>query len=408
MALAALRHWGTSQQLADHVVGGALGKSRLAGSDRAFVMELFYGVLRNRTLLDFWIRCLRQGRIDAELRDLLRIGLYQLLIARISPHAAVNETVELAAKKHRAIANAILRNASRQHEELLDQAKTQPLYVRWSHPEFLLERWDLNFGADVAAELCRWNNEPPPLYGRINQLKISPEQFLLKYRSADPVAGTDNFVVFSEFPQDALDRGECYLQDPSTRLACELLMVRPNDRVLDACAAPGGKAAYLAELMQNKGTIVACDRSSDRLKAVGENVRRLGASIVTPMEKDWLNDRSPAELNAAAPFDAVMVDAPCTNTGVMRRRVDVRWRLRPDDFERMADEQTNIVSAVLPLLKTKGALVYSTCSLEPEENDTVVARIVAAAPDLIVEEERRSLPWRHHFDGAFAVRLRKR
>jgi 16S rRNA (cytosine967-C5)-methyltransferase len=405
VALAALRRWRTSARLADEIVSRGLDESSLTGSDRAFATDLFYGVLRNRTLLDFWIGCLREGKIDHDLRDLLQLGLYQLLVARITPHAAVNETVALARLKYRGIGNAILRTASRNDVDLLSRAKTHPLSVRTSHPEFLIERWTRNFGGETAAELCAWNNEPPPLYGRINRLKTSLEQFRASCPSAEPIDGVDNFIKLERFPHEEFARGDCYLQDPSTRLACELLNVSPGQRVLDACAAPGGKTAYLAELMNNRGTIVACDRSAERLELVEQNSVRLGVSIVQTLQHDWLESAPGQSISSPEVFDAILVDVPCTNTGVMRRRVDLRWRLQPNDFDKMAADQSSIVSRVLPLLKPGGALVYSTCSLEPEENQMVIDRLTTAGANL--EETQESLPWRSGFDGAFVTRLRK-
>ncbi len=189
------------------------------------------------------------------------------------------------------------------------------------------------------------------------------------------------------------------MQDPSTALACELLAPQPGDRVLDACAAPGGKTAYLAELMQDQGAILAVDRDEQRVQRLEENLTRLGISSAKTQVHDW-SGTPPTEH-----FDRILVDAPCSNTGVMRRRVDVRWRLQPADFTRMPREQLAIVRAVLPLLKPGGTLVYSTCSLEPEENGQLVRQLLEEFPALQLEEERAILPWRDGLDGAFAARL---
>jgi 16S rRNA (cytosine967-C5)-methyltransferase len=157
--------------------------------------------------------------------------------------------------------------------------------------------------------------------------------------------------------------------------------------------------------MQNRGVIVACDRDRDRLQILKDNVDRLGATIVRAVRHDWTRNRPPEELLSIAPFDRVLLDAPCTNTGVMRRRIDVRWRLRPEDFNRMSDEQLVISRAVLRLLKPGGILVYSTCSLEREENEQVVRRLVAELPALALDTEKGALPFRDGFDGAFAAKF---
>jgi 16S rRNA (cytosine967-C5)-methyltransferase len=215
---------------------------------------------------------------------------------------------------------------------------------------------------------------------------------------------TTNFVEFHTFPSKALERGHCYIQDPSTALACCLLDPQPGERVLDACAAPGGKTAYIAELMKNRGTILACDRNPERIAILEENLARLCVKIAGVALCDWERDRVEEGILSARPFDRILVDAPCTNTGVIRRRVDLRWRLRPSDFARMQARQTEIIRSVLPLLKPGGVLVYSTCSLEPEENEEVIRRILADMPILCLEGQQSSLPFRDEIDGAFAAR----
>src|SRR5262249_5482793 len=154
---------------------------------------------------------------------------------------------------------------------------------------------------------------------------------------------------------------------------------------LDACAAPGGKTALLAQLMQNRGVIISCDRDRDRLQILKDNVGRIGATIVRTVHHDWTRNRLSDEIQSIAPFDRILLDAPCTNTGVIRRRIDVRWRLRFEDFSRMSNEQSIISRAVFPLLKRGGTLVYSTCSLEPEENQELVRRLRAELPTLGLE-----------------------
>ncbi len=384
-------------------MGRLLGDSKLSASDRAFALELFYGVLRNLTLLDFWIGCLRRAHVDVDLRDNLRLGLYQLFIAQVPEHAAVFESVALAPAKRRGFINGILRSAARQRDELQSQALKQPLSVRTSHPEFLITRWQKHFGAGATSTLCAWNNRPPSVFARINQLKISCAEFVQKYPDARALPMVENFVEFATaFPTEALHRGHCYIQDPSTRIACEMLDPQPGEEILDACAAPGGKTSYVAELMKNEGAIVACDRSPERANILQENLERLEVKIQRLVHHNW----GSAEISAG-PFDRVLVDAPCTNTGVMRRRVDLRWRLRPNEFERMRNQQLNIVHAVVPLLKRGGVLVYSTCSLEPEENQILVQRLLDEMSILQLDQERDCLPFRDGFDGAYVARLIK-
>jgi 16S rRNA (cytosine967-C5)-methyltransferase len=406
VALAALRTWRRKKEFADAIISRTLSASVLQSVDRAFVVELFYGILRNLTLLDFWIREVRRGHVDVDLRDLLRLGFYQIFIAKTPEHAAVYETVEITPKSQRAIVNAVLRSAARDRQGLQERAKSQPLHIRTSHPRFLIERWEEQFGTNATEALCAWNNQPPPIYARINRLKIDRQTFLERYQNARTLPAVSNFVELSS-PAKALEQGDCYVQDPSTAIACELLQPKPGEKILDACAAPGGKTAYVAELMENQGLIVGCDRDPARLNLLDENLARLGVRIAKIVCHDWTKSVVPPEILSEAPFDRILVDAPCSNTGVMRRRVDVRWRLKPADFNRMQTRQIQIARAAFPLLKPGGIFVYSTCSLEREENEDVVQPLLGELSILQLEEERRSLPFQDNFDGAFAARLRR-
>jgi 16S rRNA (cytosine967-C5)-methyltransferase len=405
IALQAQRAWRKSKRFADSIVSEALAKSDLTESDRAFTFELFYGVLRNLTLLDFWIGCLRSSQIDVALRDTLRIGLYQLFLLKTAPHAAVHETVELAPQRQRPIVNGMLRAAIRRQSQLLARADAAPPFVRTSHPQFLVERWQQHFGIQHTEELCKWNNLPAPTYGRINQLRIDREAFLRLYPHSRPLTSNPEFVEFDALSAGAITQGHCYIQDPSTAIACQILDPRAGEKILDACAAPGGKTGYIAQLMENRGTIVACDRDPARVQILKENMARLGVGIVQIFSHDWTRGHVPAEIAAMAPFDRILIDAPCSNTGVMRRRVDVRWRLQPVDFARMQRRQLEMLRALIPLLAANGVLVYSTCSLEPEENEQVLRGILDSASALNVAQEKCSLPFRDGFDGAFAAKI---
>ncbi len=403
----ALQRWRRGTEFADRIVGEIFARSALAPADRAFALELFYGVLRNLTLLDFWIAQLRSEPIDDGTRDLLRLGLYQIMLIDTAAHAAVFETVELAPRRARKLINAVLRRALREKEQLDETARRQALHILWSEPEFLVEKWSRQFGREATIELCAWNNRPAPVYARINRLKTNINDFLSRHHPGHLLPQRENFVYFPG-PRTAMQAGDCYVQDPSTMVACDLLAPEPGERVLDACAAPGGKTAYLAELMQNQGNIIAADRDAERLVRLRENLVRLGVRNAEVVQCDW---RDPGSIERCGlgerSFDKILLDAPCSNTGVMRRRVDVRWRLRPDEFERMAVQQLEILRAVAPFLKEEGSLVYSTCSLEPEENGALMEKFLESQPDFGLTNTKDSLPFRDHFDGAYAAECRR-
>ena len=404
LALNALRRWRNSREFADGIVQRQIVASAASRSDRGFAQELFYGVLRNLTLLDFFVRELRNSAIDDLSRDLIRLGLYQLFHLGTPAHAAVFETVELASPRRRSLINGMMRNAVRDRDRLKIEAARAPLYIRESHPEFLIIRWIEAFGENSAVALCRWNNSRGPIYARINTLRITRENFLKDNPRTRSISAHPLFVECEELPEEAIALGHCYIQDPSTALAVELLEPQSSETILDACAAPGGKTSYIAATTKNTANIVACDRDATRLGLLRQNLTHLGAANTQVIQHDWLHDRYPETLGLKQ-FDKILVDVPCTNTGVMRRRVDVRWRLRPADFGRMHEQQVRILGAIIPLLRPGGALVYSTCSIEREENEELVERLVQKIPTLKLEQTRTMLPWREHLDGAFAARF---
>jgi 16S rRNA (cytosine967-C5)-methyltransferase len=406
-ALNALGAWQTYKDRADTIISTILAAAKLGKSDRGFALELFYGVLRNLTLLDFWIGCLRVPPVDDDLRDILRLGLYQLMFLGIPDHAAVNESVELAHPKRRGFINGMLRTAVRDRDELRVRMKQQPLPVRSSHPGFLVTRWQKNFGLEATAALCNWNNQPAPVYARVNRLKLDLEQFKERYPGWKTVPRHPGFIKCTELPTEPLQRGHCYIQDLSTVMAGQLLDPQPGEKILDACAAPGGKTSHLAELMQNRGLIVACDREADRIRTLEQNLERLGVTIARVFRHDWTQKRVPKEIASNAPFDRILVDVPCTNTGVMRRRVDVRWRLQPGSVAKMRSQQLEIMQGVSGLLKPGGVMVYSTCSLEPEENEEAVQQLLLELSNWQLVETRFSRPFKDNMDGAFAARLER-
>lgn len=397
-ALEALTEWEDTSRYASDLIDEYGRRLKLSPPDRGLAQDLLYGVIRNIYLLDEVIERFRRGSVKPQTRQLLRLGLYQLLLTGIAEHAALNETVELARQHERSLVNAILRNAQRQKPELLAEIETWPLEDRCSHPDFLIRRWTAQYGESATADLCRWNNEPAPVYARLNPLipgaaeRVQSEPSLV-------VPGFPDFIQLEGAPKaEWIAAGLVYIQDPSTSLACRLLNPRPDETVLDACAAPGGKTGLLAALMENSGTIHATDSSEQRLGPTRDNLARLGVKNTTVSRVDWKTPEAARDLPL---FDAILLDAPCSNSGVMRRRIDVRWRIQERDFDRQAQAQLELLRNVARALKPGGRIVYSTCSLDHAENEDVIA-----ASGFAVESVITSLPWRDGHDGAYAALLR--
>ncbi|MEQ1841809.1 MAG: 16S rRNA (cytosine(967)-C(5))-methyltransferase RsmB [Verrucomicrobiales bacterium] len=401
-ALEALSTWEDTSRFASDILDDLSRSLRLSPPDRALAQEILYGTIRNLYLLDELISRFRRGSLNPLTQNLLRIGLYQLFKTEIAEHAAVNETVELARKHERSLINAILRNAQRKKPELLEEIETWPLEDRYSHPDFLVKRWIKQYDETSVESFCRWNNEPPVVFARINSLARDREALDRVRSESQPSMVGDSFPDFFQVTgapnPDWLREGLIYVQDPSTSLACRLLDPKPGEDVLDACAAPGGKTALLAALMNNEGRITATDNSPPRLDQLRENLQRLSVMNSEVKQADWSAPETPANFPA---FDAILLDVPCSNTGVMRRRVDVRWRIQERDLARQATNQSGMLRAAVKLLKPGGRIVYSTCSIDRAENESVIEQ-----SGLTVDKIVTSLPWRDGYDGAFAALLR--
>jgi 16S rRNA (cytosine967-C5)-methyltransferase len=405
----------------DNLLERALAGTRLSSADRKLCQELVYGIVRWEAALD-WLIARKTDRREqkAGLQNLLRLGLYQIFwLDRIPPHAAVHDTVELAKQygfgAQAGFVNALLRGYLREAEatrKLLADLKISRPALGFSHPEWLVEKWRARFGDEKTRQLLEWNNTPARTFARANSLKAGADMLLEIWRAenVEPEAVRRDwleenlvFELKSHPPLPSLESfrlGWFYLQDPSTLLAVAELNPQPGETILDLCAAPGGKATALAQRMQNQGHIVACDVFRERLKLLRENCARLGAGCVEAVLY------SKFKLRPAA-FDRVLVDAPCSNTGVLRRRVDLRWRITPAEIVRLRQTQLNLLKLAAPKLKPGGVLVYSTCSLEPEENVGVVKEFLAAHSDFKLETERELLPFADNLDGAYVARLKK-
>jgi 16S rRNA (cytosine967-C5)-methyltransferase len=406
LALDLLGRWTKSRRLADDLLEHALAESSLAGADRAFATELFYGCLRHKLALEFLLAQLAKTPPRPLVVDILKLGIYQLFFLNTPAHAAVNETVALA--KQRAsvtetkFVNAILRKAAA--TDLATALKKAEPWVRLSHPRWLWERWRQERGTPDTVALCDWNNRPPPMYMRLNTLKTSAPPSDIRTQPTNHQLCWRVEESTGLFQSESWLKGEFYIQDPSTLIAVDVLDPQPGESVLDMCAAPGGKTTYIAQKMQNHGRIIAADSSNSRLALVGENCRRLGVTIVATLACEGTRlDRC----LRGEQFECVLLDAPCSNTGVMRRRPDLRWRIEEKEIARLSALQLKLLGKAAEFVKPGGVLVYSTCSLEREENESVVEQFCQTHLQFGVETTRSTFPPRDSIDGAFVARLRK-
>lgn len=373
----------------------ALDRRLAAGSlgavDRGLVTELVYGVIRRRLTLD-WIlgQFVRRplASLPVWLRNLLRLSLYQLLyLTRIPAAAVCDEAVTLAKRRGHSgiggLVNGVLRTYLRDRESVVwpdpEREPVRHLSVLESHPEWIVDRWVARLGYAEAAALLALDNLPPPVVLRVNLLRARREDVCTRLRSRGIDCETSQLVpegVMLKSRSGSLEtlpelaEGLAQVQDEASMLIAHLVAPRPGERILDAAAAPGGKATHLAELMQDCGEVVAQDVHPEKLSLIRENARRLGLNSVRAVEGNALNSGEEGEVPPS--FDRVLLDAPCTGLGVLRRRPDARWRKDPGDVRALSDQQKAMLRSVAALVRGGGRLVYSTCSTEPEEGEEVV------------------------------------
>ncbi|HJU87880.1 MAG TPA: 16S rRNA (cytosine(967)-C(5))-methyltransferase RsmB [Gemmatimonadaceae bacterium] len=402
----------------------------LDARDRRWTQELVYGMLRRRAWIDAVLSARVRGglaRLDPDLIDLLRLGVYQLLFMRSVPaYAAIAQTVELTKARHgigaSKLANAVLRRVDREQETLevalpLPTDPVEALALHHSHPRWLVARWVGRWGAEETQRLLIANNTEPPTvlrpYGIVHeQLEASLESAGVRVDEVPLVRDSIQLresVSLTEL--GAFRQGLFFVQDPASTLVTQYASIPTGATVADLCAAPGGKTL---ELSRTASVVIAADRAAGRIERTLANFRRVEARNIHNVIAD-------ARHPAIRPVDVVLLDVPCTGTGTFRRHPDARWRLKISDLAVMAALQRSILRAAASVVKPGGLLVYSTCSLEPEENDAQIESFLAENPEWRLEPPAdgavsasvldagrlRVLPQRHGVDGAFAARLRR-
>lgn len=403
--------------------------AHLDARDRRWTRELVYGMLRRRARIDAYLDARVRGglvRIDPDLLDLLRLGAAQLLqMESVPAYAAIAQTVELAKRRHgmgaSKLTNAVLRRLDRERDALELPKVADPvdaLALEGSHPRWLVARWINRWGLDETRRLLDANNREAPLIAR--PFHVVREQLEAMFETAGVHVGDvplvrDSIVLASTVSSltelGPFRQGLFHLQDPASTLVTQYACVPTGATVADVCAAPGGKSV---ELSRNAERVFASDLSLSRLQRVVENVRRLEIETLHSYVAD-------ARFPAIRPVDLVLVDAPCTGTGTFRRHPDARWRLKVSDLAVMSSIQRGVLASAAEIVKPGGLLVYSTCSLEPEENDEQVEYFLDRHPGWVIDPPPdgvvsatvlddgllRVLPQRHGTDGAFAARLRR-
>lgn len=393
-----------------------LDKNKISTRDAAFINEITYGVIRNRNKID-WALSQFSNKPLAEtpilIRNLLRMGVYQLLLLdKVPDYAVCNESVQLAKKYGNPgtskFVNGVLRNIIRNKENIHwpDKEKETALYIStvYSHPLHIVERWLKRFGLTDTIKICQANNKIPTLVIRTNTLKISRSDLKKMLEKENISVREGNFTKealyvkgipnITKFP--AYREGLFQIQDEASILVSHLIDPLPDEFVIDVCSAPGGKTTHLAQLMSNKGDLLAMDSNNLRLLTVKSNCRRLGIDIV----KTRVNNGAILAEKYLKAADKVLIDVPCSGLGVLRRKPDLKWKTyNPNRFEQLTELQGKILNTASCYLKIGGKLVYSTCSIEPEENEEIVSKFLKQHPNFELEDpdgfikERKLAPY---------------
>lgn len=419
----------------DKLLDNEMRNSELCGPDKALLYEIVHGVIRWMGRLDWILSGFYKGQFSKAipiLKNALRVALYQIMfLDKVPEYAAVNEAVEFVKKlngqKPADITNAVLRNILKSKNNLRypnpDDDLIGYLSAYYSHPSWLVNRWLKRFGCEATEALLAANNERPFLTLRVNQLKINLPEFHNLLKSVNLKFNVGKYLPeflklqnLSNITQwQYFIEGFFTVQDESAGFACKLLQAEPNMRVLDLCAAPGGKSVYLADLMKNKGEIICIDKFESRLKLLEKSLDRLGVSCVQTVCADSL------EYTSETLFDRVLADVPCSGFGTLSKKPDIKWKKDLMDIRHLNALQKAMLDKAASLVKVGGFVVYSTCTTEPEENFHIVEsfllknkefeiiRADSLLPSELIDENgcMQTLPHLHHMDGAFAALLRR-
>ncbi len=407
---------------------------QLEPRERAQVREYVQNILRRRSYLDFLIDHFSSVKIDGMkpgLKNILRLAIYDLLFMDSTPdYAAINEAVEIAKAKLGGktgdLVNAILRNLQRDIENLPKpnfEDRNKLVATTFSHPEWMVARWRKRFGEREAFQLMQANNQRPNYYVRVNSLRTKPENFELRMDKMDVEYTPSEWLPYyykvdsvQPFIQKGLlAKGVCLVQDVAAGFAPTILDPQPGEKVIDLCAAPGTKSIMMADLMQAEGEIISVDISSERLEKLAQSAMNYGAENIKIRRGDVLEISLPLA-------DAVLLDAPCTGTGVLSKRADLRWKRDLEGLKRAVELQEQLLEEAANMVKRDGRLVYSTCSLEPEENMDQVNKFLSKMDNFELEplddylpeevlteggKAYQTFPHKHGSDGHFGVLLRR-
>lgn len=433
-ALSILMEINQNQAYSNLLLNRTIKKYAIDPKDRGLLTELTYGTLQHRLTLDYYLEPFVKGKLDPWVRELLRLSIYQIVyLTKIPPHAVVHEAVEIAKRRgHKGISStvngilrSVLRKGVRPIEEITDDIER--MAIETSHPVWLIERWVQQFGKEDALAMAHENNHPARMTARVNSLKSTVDEALaalakegIDASKGEVIPGSIQTASGSLANTEAFAEGLLTIQDESSMLPVLALDVKPDMRVLDMCAAPGGKTTFIAEKMNDKGEIYAHDLHEHKLSLIESNANRLGIQSITTKSGD---SRELESVYGPASFDRILVDAPCSGLGVIRRKPEIKYNKTAEDLKSLTEIQEQLLDTAYRLLKDDGILVYSTCTIEYDENEGMVRTFLEKHPDMalsslealaqndslaIKDDMLQVLPQHFGSDGFFVAAFRKK
>lgn len=423
---------------ADEVLSSAFANHQLDKKDRALATELIYGITRKKLTLDYLISKISKRPVDKlpfNIKNILRMAVYQLEFTRIPEYAVVNSSVEMAKKleshKVGSFVNGVLRNLIKERTSIkfpdISKEPESSLSIEYSHPRWMVKRWLARFGLENTINLLKFNNTPPQITINVNRLKSSKEE-VIKELSTENITVTESIIspyclkignVGNVNQLPGFNEGHWFIQDECSSLIADIMKPQKEETIVDLCAAPGTKTVAIANYMENTGKIYAVEISENRINKIHENCNRLNVSNIETIQADGTKFCLPEGTFA----DRVLVDAPCSNTGVLAKRADARWQRNNKDINKLGQLQLDLLSNAANLLKNGGIIVYSVCSIELEEGPEVIKKFLERNKNFELIDIREELskplnesfddyylsflPFKHSTDGFFISCLKK-
>ena len=412
----------------DKIINFYFSKHQLSKKDKGFIKELVYGIIRNKKLLFYTINQYsdkKNNQKDKKLSSILLMGGYQIIFMNSVPsYASIFTSVELAKKYTKnkyAYVNAVLRRVNENGVPKLDLNFINKLSVQYSYPKLILNRWVSYYGKDKTKQLCKSNSKKQKIWIRANLSKCSIQDIINTFEANNIVYNQNNELnqyfnieAINDEIIDLLNKGYIYIQNPSSGFIVKILDIKDNDTILDACAAPGGKLTHILDVINSTNKITAIENSSERFKILKNNIDKFNSKNIKLLNTD-------SALYNMEKFDKILIDAPCASSGTIGKNPDVKWIFSEEGINKNNIMQTRLLNNISKIVKLNGKIIYSTCSIENEENELIVKGFLKNNTNFVIEDLNKIIPEKYleekkyfkifpndiGYEGMFGVRLKR-